>query len=154
MSSVSPPLGRTPSIDQQKGPVAARRQIPIQPLNIPTPATTQPASNPTTTTTTTHPSSTTSNPAIDPSNSYHPPPPTSPPILAIPYSAEYTSVSAVPSMVVDMGGVPVTYPRSAEQRMEQEGGVLVSAAEDLRVFAQPVALHQQPNSHSSIGSHQ
>jgi len=134
MSTFPPSLGRTPSIDQQKGPVAARRHIPIQPLNIPTAAVTAPANTSTAATNTTA----YSQPSAAAGS-------TSPPIIPIPYDADGL---AVPSLPVDLGSVPVTYPRSAEQRMEQEGGVLASAAEDLRVFAQPLPTNQ-PASHST-----
>ena len=140
MSTLPPSLGRTPSIDQQKGPVAARRHLPIQPLNIPT-AATPPAT--TTTTTSTTSTTTASNSAATPSL---PASSTSPPVIPIPFNSDN---HAVPHLPVDLGSVPVTFPRSAEQRMAHEGGVLASAAEDLRVFAEPVPLNSSTQPHTT-----
>ena len=126
MSAAAPPFGRVPSLDQQKGPVAARRHIPIQPINITTPSANTTPANTTT-----------------PPTRY----PTSPPIVPIPYSAD--QAAGLHELPVDLGSVPASYPRSAEQRMTQEGGVLASAADDLRVFAQPVPVDQQTNKHTS-----
>ena len=135
MSTFPPTLGRTPSIDQQKGPVAARRHIPIQPLHIPAPASA----------TDTAPSSDSISTNVTTNNQSAAAGSTSPAIVPIPYNADS---SAVPTLPIDLGSVPVTYPRSAEQRMDHEGGVLASAAEDLRVFAQPVTFNQ-PGSYAA-----
>ena len=131
MSALPPTLGRIPSIDQQKGPVAARRHIPIQPLHIPT--------SPATSSSSADLAGAANIPTFAAAGS------TSSPIIPIPFNADSSAVHSLP---IDLGSVPMTYPRSAEQRMEQEGGVLVSAEEDLRVFEQPVA-HSQSAVYSS-----